>query len=84
MLAGESLTVAPYFHRGTGVLKTDEPLIASRELGLEGFDHATQERIVLIETKFDCGCSADLRCGGLGRDCRLLRRNNLTVLLHPA
>ena len=35
MLAGESLTVAPYFHRGTGVLKTDEPLIASRELGFD-------------------------------------------------
>ena len=34
MLAGESLTVAPYFHRATGLLM-NEPLIASPELGYD-------------------------------------------------
>ena len=35
MLAGESLTVAPYFNRPTGLLMTHEPLIRSPELGIE-------------------------------------------------
>jgi predicted alpha/beta superfamily hydrolase len=34
MLAGESLVVAPYFHRATGLLM-NEPLIASPELGYD-------------------------------------------------
>jgi len=35
MLAGESLSVSPYFDHTTGVLKTSEPLLASHELGFE-------------------------------------------------
>jgi predicted alpha/beta superfamily hydrolase len=35
ILAGESLTVAPYFHRATGLLTPAEPPIASRELGYD-------------------------------------------------
>jgi predicted alpha/beta superfamily hydrolase len=34
MLAGESLAVSPYFHRGTGVLRS-EPLLSSPELGYD-------------------------------------------------
>jgi predicted alpha/beta superfamily hydrolase len=35
MLAGESLTVAPYFHHAKGLLKSGEPPIASPELGFD-------------------------------------------------
>jgi len=35
MLAGESLTVSPYFHHATGLLKTNEPVLYSPELGFD-------------------------------------------------